>query len=706
MADGSITIEAKIETKKFDRQMWSIEKRIEYLNEYIEKGHEFNFPVENINKAKIEVEKLTNSLIRLKDQRDKIAKQSLNTSLGQVGNIGFNYNTNIASGFSLARSGISGKALGDLEQKTEYVADSVKDLNNAFTETGQKVDEVGQKTSHSFDRGIKSLKRFALGLFGVRSMFSVLTRATNSYLSQNETTANKLNAIWVALGNALGPIIEIIADGVLKLIGYLNVFLQALGLDVDLTKNMNKNTKAIGGTAKAMKELNNEVYSFDEMNKQQSQDTGGSGGGGGIGGTNGFEMPELDEGIVNKLKDIAKWLKENWQLIGLIIGAIGAIKVAKWLASLASLLGGPTAGLIGIAKVLTGLLAIGMLIIEIKLITNFLEEMANLRDLNKSVSEFSRNVSKEADRVNDKNLETALSYEKGSEEIEKYVTGLKQQIDTSKDIVKQKEHEMASNDALGEVLDDISGKTQKNTSIITDNTREIVNNASRLQTLAKEGKLTDEQMEIYAQTMDYVNTLYGENKEAIEEIKNPFSTYSKLIDDSTRETLEQIEAVKKQDEQMRTSTEREARYYDNLYTSMDKAFGNINNLTARPQVKPKVETTELQRLLKTLSEMPGGSAFNVAYKTIRVMGLASGGIVYNPGRGVALNSAVVGEATNGPEGVIPMNNAESMDLIGQSIARHIKINLTNNTMLDNRVISREQKIINNDIDFVTNGRGA
>ena len=68
-------------------------------------------------------------------------------------------------------------------------------------------------------------------------------------------------------------------------------------------------------------------------------------------------------------------------------------------------------------------------------------------------------------------------------------------------------------------------------------------------------------------------------------------------------------------------------------------------------------------------------------------------------------SHISSEATNGAEGVVPMNNEQSMELIGQAVAKHVVINLTNNTMLDGKVIAREQRKISDENNFLTNGRG-
>ena len=131
----------------------------------------------------------------------------------------------------------------------------------------------------------------------------------------------------------------------------------------------------------------------------------------------------------------------------------------------------------------------------------------------------------------------------------------------------------------------------------------------------------------------------------------------------------------------------------------------INRLTATPKIKG--DFSDLQNKLNKLGNMQGSTTFfgqGVANALSRIK-LARGGIIYNPGRGVALTSVVGGEATGGAEGVIPMNNEQSMDLIGQSIAKHLVVNLTNTTMLDGKVIAREQRKIEDNTNFATNGRG-
>lgn len=648
MADGSIVIETELSTKQFDKQIAKLKADIDLYMKVLESD------------AKVPVS------LRMSEEERR-----------------------------------------NLEAVIEKLKNQLASLEQQAIKTGEAGSNAGVKSGDGFEKGLKSLKRFALGLFGIRSVFSIITRASNSYLSQNETTANKLNAIWVGLGNALGPIIEMIADGILKIVGYLNVFLRALGIDIDLTKNMNKSTKAVQGTTKAMKELNNEVYSFDEMNKQ-SKETSVGGAGGGASDTNGFTMPELNQDIVKFLEKTAKWLKENKDLLLAIGTIIAGYKVAKWLSGLGSLIGGGTGagatGLLGLTNVLKGLLALEIITIIVSVIY-YGKELAELKELNEEVSKMHQQNTKDAKKVNDQNLETAKSYEKGSEEIDKYVNSLTDQINSSKNVIGAKQKEKESITGLNKVWDIFGGTSKKATEIQRAQLQTIINTAGNLQELAREGKLTDEQMKVYTETMKYLNGVSNDFAELQKKDKTDLMGMKGAMDDTTYSLWDQIKALQKNETQTKTTTEKQIGWFGLLKNSVQSDMKTIDGLTATPKIN--ADASGLQRTLNNIGN-------NTAIGTLLMPGLANrlatlrlakGGIVNLPGKGVPLTNILTGEATGGAEGVIPMNNEESMDLIGQSIARHVVINLTNNTMLDSRVIAREQTKIQNSENFLTNGRG-
>ena len=175
----------------------------------------------------------------------------------------------------------------------------------AFEGMGASLEKLGKKVA-----------RVGITLLGARGIFGALSKATRTYLGANEETANKINSIWVALGNLLGPIIEMIANWILKLVGYLNVFVKTVsGGKIDLTKNMNKNTKSVKATTGAMKELNKQLAQFDEATVLQDQklDSGGGAGGFGNGGLDDIETnwdALLDPDKVTKIEDFAEKVKE------------------------------------------------------------------------------------------------------------------------------------------------------------------------------------------------------------------------------------------------------------------------------------------------------------------------------------------------------------------------------------------------------------
>lgn len=609
----------------------------------------------------------------------------------------------------------------NIEITIEKLRNQLISLQDQAQKTGEVGEQAGERSGKGFEKGITSLKRFALGLFGVRSAFMVIRRATNAYLSENEVTANKMNAIWVALGNALGPIIELIANGVLKLIGYLNVFLNALGFKIDLTKNIGKNTKAIKNQTKAMKELNNQVAPFDEMNVVQKE-TSSSGGGGTPATSDAFEMPELNQDIVNFLQDTAKLLKENWDWISKILLLIGGIKIAQWLTGL----GGITNAL-KIAATL-GVVALGV---------DFIYDVITGRDLIKDIKDIKdgfdavNKANKQNTKMNKENAEgTKELIAQKKEENKQYQKNSKElqlNFDYLRSVVEQ---EALENKELAERVDKMSGTEywyERQIGTIGQYNERLADNNDTMRAgiqgmvdMYNAGQLNEEQEKKLFEILNAVNgtikdgiVVYEDMDTHVLDASKHVGDYTDVVDASNREleyTSKNASPLWKNisDVAGRESDRMERTIQGNWYDIRNIAqteMNRINNLTATPKIKG--DFNDLQNKLNKLGNMQGSTTFfgqGVAQTLARIK-LASGGIIYNPGRGVALTSVVGGEATGGAEGVVPLNNEQSMDLIGQSIAKHLVVNLTNTTMLDSKVIAREQRRIEDENNFATNGRG-
>ena len=626
--------------------------------------------------------------------------------------------------------------LQEIRTSQGLVSDKVNNYTNKIDEAKVKLQEVGEegeiageRSGRGFEKGITSLKRFALSLFGIRSMFSLVRRATSTYLSQHEDTANKINAIWVALGNALAPIIEAIANMVLKFIGYLNVFLQALGFDVDLTKGMNKSTKAINGTTKAMKELNNQVASFDEMNVVQKEtSSSGGGAGGSIGGDSGFKMPELDPRIVQFLQDTAHWLQENWDWISKILLVVAGIKIAKWLSSLGELSGA-----------LGGLATLGVIAVGVDLLYNAItgrdlindlkeiyDGLKQLRDIEKDHAKNNKAFAGSTQQKTDAMKDEAKQYKKNSKEEQEYFEYLREVI----------EAEASGNEALAKKIDKMSGAEfwyKSLTGEIDDYDNELIDNNKNMryhiQAMVDEynqGKLNEDQEKKLFEILGSLNATIEDGTVKYKDMDGSVLEASKHVGDYTEVTrssgreLEYTSTRSKQMWEGLSSTlgnenERMKRSVDTtwngIYNVVQTEMNKMNSLRANPQVNVKMNTTNLSSTLEAmnnssfLQSLGMTKGLSATIQKLRSIGMARGGIVYNPGRGVSLSNVVVGEATGGAEGIIPMNNEQSMALIGESIARHVNINLTNTTMLDSKVISRTTKQVENEANFATNGRG-
>lgn len=268
----------------------------------------------------------------------------------------------------------------EIRLKNEAEAEKIK---NQMTEIELRVKRAGEQTDKSFNKAGNTLKNFALRLFGIGTAFGIVSRASSAYLSQNEETANKLKSIWTFLGELIGPILDFMADGLLKLIGYLNVFIKALtGVDIVARAN----AKALNKQAQAQHNLNKETQQYDfDVVRTQSGTTSTDGGVSGGGSSGLLEIPELNENVVKKIQDLAKWLKENYKFLLLIGGVIAGFKIAKWLKGLAAIIGGSGTGLIGISGLLKGLLTIGTIAIGVELIYDAITGRSLIEDIHEII---------------------------------------------------------------------------------------------------------------------------------------------------------------------------------------------------------------------------------------------------------------------------------------------------------------------------------
>lgn len=587
------------------------------------------------------------------------------------------------------------KQLVELEAQIESTKNHIIDLKS-------KTINTGNESGKSYDKLGKKIKRFALSLFSVASVYSLISRASSTYLSENKTTANKLEAIWKTLGQALGPIIDYTVNGFIKLLGYVGEFVKVLtDGKVDLTKMFNENAKSINKTAKAQKELNKQTYSFDKINKLSSSSSTGVSVSKGQ--TN-FQMPKLNTTIVEKLKDMANLLKENWDWIwkvGVAFGTIfGIAKITSILDNISKLLG--SSGLGGLATSLSGLTTIGAILITITMTQQIFSDIKELKgELNdiiktgeKAQEEWLKNETNLNEILKIQNVNRTSGYQtlKDSKNIFSKITGLsKSQLKSAESVVKNSGKQL---DAMKRII-----KT--------------------------EGATNDEKqktLESWIEQYVYIQNVREElkkNKQSTKEVDEIASQYVQAIKNAGIELgLNNNELDTMKDNIFKSNSA-----YEKVYGTIDKINSTpLENKTAEYKIQTTSDTTKADKSMKTFFDKTAKSVVKISAATAGIVGgalsggavgglvsgissiwnkkLAVGGIVNNPGKGVFLGGAITGES--GREGVLPLTNPNTMRELGAEIGKYITINAIIDNYMDGTKFNRATARVKKMDDFINN----
>ncbi len=146
-------------------------------------------------------------------------------------------------------------------------------------------------------RMVRSLRNVALVSFGFRIAGAALGRLrsiVSEYISENATLQAQVNGLKQGMGQALAPAINLVTNAMSALMPYILGISNAIGQLMGAlfgsgwttaANGAQKTAAATGSAAKAQKEMNRQLLSFDEINKlsDNSSSDSGSGGGGGSG---------------------------------------------------------------------------------------------------------------------------------------------------------------------------------------------------------------------------------------------------------------------------------------------------------------------------------------------------------------------------------------------------------------------------------------
>lgn len=251
----------------------------------------------------------------------------------------------------------------------DNVLNGLKRTGEEAEDTGDKIDDMGKKAEGAARTSTK------LNLMGrmfsqIKNTIAAAINPLNNFrklwnniiMADNSKFGNTFKTIGANIQTALTPVFERIAQWIINLIGYINVFVKALsGGKTDLFA---KTSKSAASTAKSMKEANKQLAGFDEIN-----DISESSGGSSSDGTEnvGIVEPNLKGEWVKKLtewgEEVGKvWtkitefftnLKDNIGTIATIALGLGAVVLVFVL--LNKVLGTVTGPLLAVGVVLVGI---------------------------------------------------------------------------------------------------------------------------------------------------------------------------------------------------------------------------------------------------------------------------------------------------------------------------------------------------------------
>jgi hypothetical protein len=233
-------------------------------------------------------------------------------------------------------------------EKLEAQYNKLNQKSNIFSASFNKIQD-------GMNKSLKSAKRFTLSLFGIQSVYRLLSRASSAYLAQDTETSSKIQSAWIGLGSVFAPLLEKIANFVIKAVKYINVFIKALtGTDFlanAMAKSMDKANKSAGKLSKTLAGFD-EITNLDDNAGGASVDTSW---------IDAFKNVELDPTLVQKMTDLGlavkkvwdkyfspffNFLKDNWDLVGkdvvglgLLIGIVVDAFTGNWIGLIVKLVG-------------------------------------------------------------------------------------------------------------------------------------------------------------------------------------------------------------------------------------------------------------------------------------------------------------------------------------------------------------------------------
>lgn len=347
MADGSIMIETKLSTDKFDKQIVNLEKKIKdeekkselKLKAKLQAEDELKRHKQAIFEIEQEYEKTSQQVEHLQNIMSKQASGvsltpqeftdlqgsekviSNNEKIGETLDKMYAKEVklnNAVDRTSLAYSQIQSNVS---EYKAKIESIKLQKQQSQVNEIKKGFDNVGKSVSSS----IKHIGRLALGVLSVRSAYLLARQASSTLGQYDEQYATNLEYIRYLIAQAIAPALKYVVNLASTLLSYLNYIANAwFGITL-FSKNSAKNfmnaKNSTGGISKNTGKIKKDLQTtpFDEMNVlSDTSSSGTSGGGGAI-------APSIDPSLfAGEVPDWLKWIADNKDLILAVMAGVGA----------------------------------------------------------------------------------------------------------------------------------------------------------------------------------------------------------------------------------------------------------------------------------------------------------------------------------------------------------------------------------------------
>lgn len=337
MADGSIMIETKLSTDKFDKKVTDLEKKIKNEEEKaqlklkaklqaedeLEKHKQKIFEIEQeYEKTSQQVEHLQ-SIMSKQEKGESLTPEEFADLQGSEKVIA----NNEKIGETLDKMYAKEVNLNNAVDRTTLAYEQTKDNVASYKTEVESVKLQKQKKDaedlkknfkdfgDSIGDSIKHIGRLALGIFSVASAYRLMSSASSTLGQYDEQYATNLEYIRYLIAQAIAPALKYVVNLASTLLSYLNYIAQAWFKVTLFSKNSSKNfMKARESTSKIKKDL--QTTPFDEMNVLS--DTSSSG-------TSGAVAPSIDPSLFEgKVPDWLKWIANNKNLILSVMAGITA----------------------------------------------------------------------------------------------------------------------------------------------------------------------------------------------------------------------------------------------------------------------------------------------------------------------------------------------------------------------------------------------